>query len=686
MAIIEDKQNMLWISTYGGGLNRLDLSTDKFTRFGKKQGLASSSLYGLLVDNHDKIWMSTNKGLSVLDPVTLKINNYDEKDGLQSNEFNSGAFYKNNKGELYFGGMNGLNRFNPENIERKPLDMPVIFTNMHIDNIPVSIGVVEDNDVFELEKSITKTQTLTLSYLERLFSFDFTALDFTNPERNTYAYKLEGWDKNWIKTDYKNRRATYTNIPAGTYTLKVKARGLDSDWGTMQANIVINITPAPWKTWWAYLLYFFIIITILGSFIYQRALKFRAIRQREERLSLALWASGNELWDWNVPESTMFRSNKLNTLFTEESLEHFDYNTLNKRVHKDDIEELITTFKCHVNNESDFIEATYRLKAPTGDWRWIRNRAKAVVRDNEGNAIRILGTIQDVHQLKQAQDDLRHLNDELEKRVASRTAKLTQAFQDLKKAQTQLVEAEKMASLGGLVTGIAHELNTPLGIATTAASLLEYEINELCQLKNLKKLTKSAIDRFEDVSTEGISLLTKNLNRANNLVQDFKQLAVEQSAESTQNFNIHQLLDVALNIMKEPLVSKMITTTLVCDKALTMNSYPNALTEVIQQLIKNSILHAFEQYGDYQAQININVRKNDFDVIIEYSDNGIGIDEEQLVNVFEPFYTTKRGTECTGLGMHIVYNSIVHQLSGSITCASQANKGLKITLTIPADI
>jgi len=692
MAIIEDKNNSLWVSTYGGGINRFDRSTGTFTRFGKKQGLASASVYGLLEDNKGNIWMSTNKGISVLDPVTLLVNNYDEKDGLQGDEFNSGAFYKNKKGELYFGGLNGLNRFLPEDIQRKSLNMPVIFTNMHIDNITVPIGVVEDNNIFELEESVTYQQKLTLSYLERLFSFEFSALDFTNPERNSYAYKLEGWDTNWIYTDHKNRRATYTNIPAGKYTLRVKAKGLDSDWGASHANMEITITPAPWRTWWAYSLYSLFTIFIFGVFIYQRLLRFKAIRQREERLSLALWASGNELWDWDLTKQSVFRSNKLNTLYAEEGWEHFDYQSLDQRVHQDDVKGLINTIKQHVNSESEFIDTTYRLKNPSGDWRWIRNRAKAVLRNSEGKAMRVLGTIQDVHKLKQIQDDLRHLNNELEKRVESRTLKLTQAFQDLKEAQQQLIEAEKMASLGGLVAGVAHELNTPLGIATTAASLLEYEINELCQLKNLNKLTKSAIDRFEDVSTEGVDLLTNNLKRVSNLVQDFKQLAVDQSCESSQRVNIELLLKTVLNTMDEALCAKNIDLVVSCDTTLTVDSYPSALKEIILQLISNSILHAFESIENQQkinapleqAKISITVKQTNSHTEISYLDNGSGVKPELLNKVFEPFYTTKRSSECTGLGMHIVYNLVIQQMKGTIVCESDIGAGFKVNITLPS--
>lgn len=286
MALHEDKQGTLWVGTMGGGLSRFDADSDTFVHYREKDGLANNVINGILEDDSGNLWVSTNQGLSKFDPISGQFINYTADDGLQSNEFNLGAYFKSRSGELYFGGINGFNRFFPEQIQDN-LEAPrLVFTDFFIFNQPVPISKPElnqnlnreprhrtneqyENTEYKLPKAIHSTKQLTLSYQQSLFSIEFSALDFTNPRGNLYAYKLAGWDKDWNYTNYKNRRATYTNIPPGQYNLKVKAANKRGVWNEQGINMAINILPPWWLSTVMKLIYGILGFTVL-AFIYYR--------------------------------------------------------------------------------------------------------------------------------------------------------------------------------------------------------------------------------------------------------------------------------------------------------------------------------------------------------------------------------------------------------------------------------
>ncbi|NQZ08091.1 MAG: response regulator [Algicola sp.] len=271
-AIQEDRQGGIWIGSNGGGVNKLNQANSSFVHYRQKDGLANDVVYGILEDDKGFLWMSTNMGLSKFDPTSQQFKNYITEDGLQSNEFNKGAYLKSRNGELFFGGINGFNRFFPDLIKDDQQAPAIVFTDFLLFNQSAPIGGPKKNDLvtldlnqgeyakvtqrkFVLAKEINAIEELTLSYEQSLFSFEFAALHFASPKRNQYAYKLAGWDKVWIYTNYQNRLASYTNIPAGDYVLRVKASNKDGVWNDTGASIRLSISPPPWKTWWAYTLY-----------------------------------------------------------------------------------------------------------------------------------------------------------------------------------------------------------------------------------------------------------------------------------------------------------------------------------------------------------------------------------------------------------------------------------------------
>jgi len=276
LSIHESSDGAMWIGTKGG-LNKFDPITETFVHYREKDGLANDSVVGILEDKAGFLWLSTNKGLSRFNTKTEAFKNYDVKDGLQNNEFNALAYHQSKNGEMFFGGVNGYNHFYPENIQDDKNLPQVVLTNFLLLNKPVEIQTAPGSDIhtntFTLPAAINELEELVLSYHEKVIAFEFAALHFAEPMNNQYAYKLEGFDDEWIYTDAKNRRATYTNIPAGSYTFKIKASNGDGYWNEAGKTLNIKVLPPLWKTWWAYTLYVIAVLGCIFFFIYRQHIK-----------------------------------------------------------------------------------------------------------------------------------------------------------------------------------------------------------------------------------------------------------------------------------------------------------------------------------------------------------------------------------------------------------------------------
>ncbi len=238
----------VWVGTRGGGLDRVigdaaHPADIRFSNISQTDGLANDVIYGVEIDDAGKLWLSTNYGISRLDPETRDIKNMHRSDGLQSEEFNFGAHYRNESGELFFGGYNGFNAFHPKKIQANNQIPLIMLSGLYIAGRPIKSDLpVDENEGIEI------------SYRDDVVSFEFAALDYATPGQNQYMYKLEGFDKDWIKLGNR-RRVTYTDLNDGQYLLRVKAANSDGVWNDAGFSMPVRVTPAPWDTWWAYLGY-----------------------------------------------------------------------------------------------------------------------------------------------------------------------------------------------------------------------------------------------------------------------------------------------------------------------------------------------------------------------------------------------------------------------------------------------
>ena len=264
--IFEDKSGRIWIGTEGGGLNEFIKKKKIFAHYREKDGLASDVVWGILEDGLDNLWISTSHGFSKFNPSQKSFKNYDVTDGLQSNEFTRGAYFKNKNGRMYFGGINGINAFYPNEIKDNPFSPKVVISGLYIFNQPVKIGL-KYNDEIILSKPVSDVKNLTLSYKNNVITLEFSALHYASPKKNQYAYMLEGFDNDWIYTGSDKRLVHYMNLPAGTYKFWLKASNCDGVWTRAEDPILtIHILPPFWNTWWFRILTgLSIILIIVGS-------------------------------------------------------------------------------------------------------------------------------------------------------------------------------------------------------------------------------------------------------------------------------------------------------------------------------------------------------------------------------------------------------------------------------------
>ncbi|MEO8398356.1 MAG: two-component regulator propeller domain-containing protein [Ignavibacteriaceae bacterium] len=234
ICIYEDTKGNLWVGTYGGGLNKFDKNTETFKRYSSSSGLGTNSVYGILEDDNDNLWLSSDNGIFKFNIKTESFYNYDLKDGLQSLEFSGGAYFKSPDGHMYFGGINGLNFFHPDSIFENKFIPPIVITSVKILN----------------KRLKGEEREITLPYNKNFLTFEFAALDFTNPTDNHYSYKLEGLDKDWLTIDASMRIANYTDLSPGNYVFKVKGSNNDKVWNIKGAEINVTILPPFWATWW----------------------------------------------------------------------------------------------------------------------------------------------------------------------------------------------------------------------------------------------------------------------------------------------------------------------------------------------------------------------------------------------------------------------------------------------------
>lgn len=297
-------------------------------------------------------------------------------------------------------------------------------------------------------------------------------------------------------------------------------------------------------------------------------------------------------------------------------------------------------------------------------------------------------TLAQLERQKKDEQEIRQLNQNLELKVNQRTVALKEANQELLSTlermhqyQTKIVENEKMASLGQMVAGVAHEVNTPLGLGITGSTLLKDKLEELKSHFDNKTLTSSHMSRFIEDGVENLDLIYRNLNRAAELVSSFKQLAVTHETQEGKRINLYDFTNEVISTLTGELAKFPHQVSVEGDKTLEIWTKPPVIQQIIDNLISNSLIHAFdyEQHG----HIVITLSELNNNVVIDYQDDGNGVPIDIRSRIFDPFVTTRRGEGGSGLGLHLVYNLVTQALDGSIKLNTETQKGAHFIIEIP---
>jgi len=635
LSVHEEADGTLWIGTFGGGLNRL--KDGKVTAYTTRDGLLDDSVYQILDDGRH-LWLSSNHGVARigkqelddfaagrsgrLQPATFGIS-----DGMRSAECNGAhqpAGWKTRDGRLWFPTIQGITSVHPGRMPMNALPPPVVIEELRVNGRGVPLG-----EGIELPPGRSR------------MDFQFTALSLLAPEKVQFRYRLEGYDDDWVQGG-SGRSASYTNLPPGRYTFRVAASNNDGVWNEQGAALTFEQTPYFYQRRAFYAVYALALALAVAAGMRLQRRRVRQLQAREREL-LQL------MYERQVAEDALKTANR----------------TLEQRV--------VELARAQAEREG----VAYAGTAP---------KARRRRGDTTQEMDQLVGDFNTMlAQLAERESELQHARDALSQEVREKThanEELEQALMRLKLAQSQLVQSEKMASLGSLVAGVAHEINTPVGVGVTAASTLQEWAGRLAAQHRDGQLTRSELERFMAVCADSTQILMTNLQRAAELIRSFKQVAVDQSSGERRRFLLKAYLDEILRSLAPRLNRTGHAIAVDCPEGLALDSYPGALAQILTNLITNSLTHAFPD--GRRGRITVSVSEDADGVALRYADDGVGIPVEHLRRIYDPFFTTRRGAGGSGLGMHIVYNLVTQRLGGTITADSTPGQGASFEVRFPA--
>ncbi|MEC5160563.1 GAF domain-containing sensor histidine kinase [Janthinobacterium sp. CG_S6] len=398
------------------------------------------------------------------------------------------------------------------------------------------------------------------------------------------------------------------------------------------------------------------------------------LRESERRWHFALEGAGDGVWDWDIGAGSVFYSARCLELFGFAGADgHVAFSDWRDHVHPDDLAALSEAIEAHLDGGGGQFTNEHRFRVGD-DWKWLLTRGMVVGRDGAGQALRMIGTYSDVTARKLAEFELLTLNNRLEERVAARTAELQQAME-------QIMVTEKMASLGRLVAGVAHELNTPLGNIVLSSSTLKEAIDGVDRLAAGKRLTYAALQEFLGHGKTACELIERNGLHAGELIMSFKQVAVDQASQQRRLFDLRKTVQDMAAALGPITRRARVTLEVRIPAGIGMDSYPGSMDQIITNLVTNSINHGFEGRDGGRITISASARHDRVELV--YRDDGRGIEKALQGKVFEPFYTTKMGQGGSGLGLSIVHNIVQAIFKGSVRLESEPGHGVCFVFSLP---
>jgi len=667
MALLEAEPGTLWIGT-AGGLSRLELRSGRFVSYSTRNGLPNDMIYSILPDAQGHLWLSTNHGLARFDPASGTCRNFDVSDGLQSNEFNAGAHHRSRSGELFFGGIEGVNAFHPESIRDNPHAPPMAITALQIFNQPVHAGPLADGRVV-LTRDITATSAIELTHGDRVFTLGFAAMSPVMPGKNRHAYMLEGWDTDWNQVGSR-RYATFVNLPPGEYIFRVIGSNSDGVWNRTGVRLAIRIQPPFWATWWFRALGLAGLALLVWSVHLARTV---AIRKRNRELQNVNLALQEQIVERRRVEDAL-------------RLSEAKYRTLTDNL-------TVGIFRTSTGADARFVEANPALAGILGHARRddILDRPAAGYFDRPGEWSDL------VHQLERtggARLDIVTIRRpdgttvpcavtaaafrDPEGRLAGYDG-LIEDISERRALESQIRQTQKMEAIGRLAGGVAHDFNNILTVINGRAEMA------LSELKPGEPAYRS------------VGEIVQGGRRAEDLIRQLLAFSRRQVIAPVV-VDVNQVL-VGLERMLRRLIGEDVQLQSVLAAGLpSIKADPGQLEQVFLNLVVNArdaLAELDAATADKHITISTSAAALDDEyilnhpeikpgryVIISVSDNGVGMTADIQSQIFEPFFTTKQAGRGTGLGLATVFG-IVKQNGGAINVYSEPGRGSRFRVYWP---
>ena len=729
-SIYIDDDGTLWLGTFGGGLNKFtkpksDNDPPKFKHYRISDGLANDVVRGILQDNEGNLWIGTSNGLSKFYPTDDSFLNFYLSDGLQTVKFEDANFKNKKTGTLYFGGVGGLISFNPTNIKTNKSIPEIVITSFKRYN-------VDDGKLIE-EKGISEKNKLILSYKDNILNFEFASLSFYNSSKNNYAYKLEGYNNNWIQLGNK-RDVTFTNLDPGEYILYVKGSNNDGVWNEIGTALEIIITPPWWQTGWAFASY--AILILLGIFITDRIMRGKIIEKERDKAKLheaeLIKKQADELETVDRLVKVINRAEDLENLFNSLLKQTMNFIPQAEKAAvflldiKDnlfkvaytagykvkDLEKISFTAeelkKRYVENSDEIEKGVYIIRNTEklyGDEKLFEfSKAKsmlvmAVERDNALQAFVVFDSFadRDVFDSSAARILNRfreHAVSAISKAQSLKT--LQEKNEEIIKTQEQLIFQQKLASLGELTAGIAHEIKNPLNFINNFAELSKETIDDLLEALNDRKIMMTEekfleVKELSGILKDNIERINNHGNRADSIIKNMLLHSRGKSGEKML-VDLNELLDQYINLAYHGLRAKdkefNITIEKDYDKTIEkINIIPQDISRVFLNIINNACYAANQKKintgNNFTPTLKVSTNKLEGKVEIKIWDNGEGIPDSVKALIFNPFFTTKPPGEGTGLGLSISYDIITKEHNGELKVNTEEGKFTEFVITLP---
>lgn len=648
-ALSADAFGALWVGTMRGGLNKFDPATRTFTAYRKDAGLPSDVIKGIVEDSVGDLWVSTDAGLARLNRQTNAWKQYHVNDGLQGNEFNLGAVYKNQQKELFFGGVNGFNLFDPRSICDNPNIPPIVLTAFTQNNAPLAV-----------DHALEELRHIRLPWEKNFFEFRFAVLSYTDPAANHYAYMLEGIDRDWQKANPPGR-GQYRALPVGSYTLKLKGANNDGIWNEQGLAIRITIVPPFWKTT-TFSIGMLVGIIALSTGLYQARIRqmesqkrnletlvaerTAALRERERAMStLVSNLPGIVYRCLNDREWTMEFISQSCESVTGYAPEAFICKkiTYHQVIHPEDREMVWHNIQAALQEHRTH-QVSYRLITKDGSLKWVWEQGQGIF-DAAGKLVALEGLINDITEQKRLEDDLIQ-------------------------AKKQAEAANQAKSM--FLANMSHELRTPLNAILGFAQLIA---------------RNSQIPKDEEEHLTIIQRSGEHLLSLINQVLDLTKIESGHITLDITDVDLHQLLDeleylFRLRTEEKHLQLQFIRTD---DVPRIISTDAIKLRQVLLNLLSNAV--KFTPTGGLSLRVSkTNALADASQVVLtfEIKDTGKGIAPEELSHLFKPFAQTHAGrqaSEGTGLGLALS-RKFAQLMGGDISVQSVPGEGTTICVQV----